>query len=105
MENKLKEKYHKVREITSLKDMLNSSVQLYSERPAFLIKKVKGGEYCQITYAQVKNDVDALGTKLISMGLKDAKIAVIGENCYEWVISYFATVNGAGVVVSLWIRS
>ncbi len=101
MENKVKGKYHKVREIKSLKDLLNSSVQLYSERPAFWVKKVKGGKYCQITYAQVKNDVDALGTKLISMGLKDEKIAVIGENCYEWIISYFAVVNGTGVVVPL----
>jgi len=101
MENNLKAKYHEVREITSLKDMLNSSVKLYSERPAFLVKKEKGGEYQQITYAQVKNDVDALGTKLISMGLKDAKIAVIGENCYEWVVAYYAAVNGTGVVVPL----
>ena len=101
MENKLKDKYHEVRNITSLKDLLNSSVELYKDRPAFLIKKVKGGEYQQITYAQVKNDVEALGTKLISMGLKDEKVAVIGENCYEWIASYFAVVNGAGVVVPL----
>ncbi|MDF2655018.1 MAG: long-chain fatty acid--CoA ligase [Bacillota bacterium] len=101
MENKLKEKYHEVRTITSLKDMLNSSVQLFKDRPAFLTKKAKGGAYQNITYSQVKNDVDALGTKLISMGLKDAKIAVIGENCYEWIASYFAVVNGAGVVVPL----
>jgi Long-chain acyl-CoA synthetases (AMP-forming) len=101
MENKLKSKYHEIREIKSLKDLLNSSVRLYSERPAFLVKKVKGGPYCHINYAQVKNDVDALGTKLIDMGLKDAKIAVIGENCYEWAASYFAAVNGVGVVVPL----
>lgn len=101
MENKLKAKYHEVREIESLKDLLNSSVRLYSERPAFLVKKEKGGDYFQITYAQVKHDVDALGTKLISMGLKDAKIAIIGENCYEWIASYFAAVNGTGVVVPL----
>jgi len=101
MENKLKAKYHEIREIESLKDMLNSSVRLYSERPAFLVKKEKSGDYFQITYAQVKHDVDALGTKLISMGLKDAKIAIIGENCYEWIISYFAAVNGTGIVVPL----
>ena len=99
MENTLK--YHEVRKIVSLKDMLNSSAELYSERPAFLTKKVKGGEYCMITYEQFKNDVDALGTKLISMGLKDAKIAVIGENCYEWIASYYAVVNGVGTVVPL----
>ena len=101
MENKLKAKYHEIREIETLKDMLNSSVRLYSERPAFLVKKEKGGDYFQITYAQFKHDVDALGTKLISMGLKDAKIAIIGENCYEWTASYFAAVNGTCIVVPL----
>ncbi|MDD4565072.1 MAG: AMP-binding protein [Eubacteriales bacterium] len=97
----LEKKYHQVREITTLKDMLNSSVQLYSEKPAFLVKKDKGGEYFQIKYKQVGHDVDALGTKLIEMGLKDAKIAIIGENCYEWVVSYYAVANGTGVVVPL----
>ena len=81
--------------------MMDSSVRLYSERPAFLVKKEKGGEYQKISYAQVKNDIDALGTKLISLGLKDSMIAVIGENCYEWVASYYAVVNGTGVVVPL----
>jgi len=97
----LERMYHKVREITTLKDLLDSSVQLYSERPAFLIKKSKGGEYFPITYKQVGHDVNALGTKLLNMGLKDSKIAIIGENCYEWIISYYAVVNGTGVVVPL----
>lgn len=101
MDNKLKEKYHEVREIKTLKDMMDSSVRLYSERPAFLVKKEKGGEYHQISYALAKNDIDAIGTKLLSLGLKDSKIAVIGENCYEWIASYFAVVNGTGVVVPL----
>ncbi len=101
MENNLKAKYHGIREIRSLKDMLDSSVRLYADRTAFLVKKTKGGDYFHITYAQVKNDVDSLGTKLIEMGLKDSKIAVIGENCYEWIASYFAVVNGAGIVVPL----
>lgn len=94
-------RYHEVREISTLKEMLNSSVSLYSERPAFLVKKVKAGEYFPITFSQVGHDVDALGTKLMEMGLKDAKIAIIGENCYEWVVSYYAVVNGTGIVVPL----
>jgi len=99
--NNMKEKYYEVRKVVSLKDMLNSSAELYANNTAFLVKKEKGREYLEIKYSQVKNDVDALGTKLIAMGLKDAKIAVIGENCYEWIISYFAIVNGAGIAVPL----
>lgn len=93
--------FHKVDEITSLKHMLKLSAGKYGERPAFLIKKEKGGDYEQIKYAQLNNDVDALGTALIHLGLSDLKIAIIGENCYEWIVAYLAVVNGVGTVVPL----
>ena len=101
MDNKIPDKFRQLRPMTSLKDMLNGSAELYAERPAFLVKKEKGGDYYEVKYAQVKHDVDALGTKLLELGLADAKIAVIGENCYEWIASYFAVVNGTGIVVPL----
>lgn len=101
MDNKIPDKFRQLRPMTSLKDMLNGSAELYAERPAFLVKKEKGGDYYEVKYAQLKHDVDALGTKLLELGLKDAKIAVIGENCYEWIASYFAVVNGTGIVVPL----
>ncbi|WP_027399359.1 AMP-dependent synthetase/ligase [Anaerovorax odorimutans] len=101
MSNLSKENDYEIRIVTSLKDMLNSSVDLYSNRSAFLVKKEKGGKYIEKSYKQFKEDVDALGTKLLEMGLKDSKIAVIGENCYSWIVTYFATVNGTGVIVPL----
>ncbi|MGI6731059.1 MAG: AMP-dependent synthetase/ligase [Anaerovoracaceae bacterium] len=94
-------KFFSNRHISSLKDMLNSSVELYKGNTAFLVKKEKGGDYFHIKYSLLKNDVDALGTKLLDMGLKDAKIAIVGENCYEWIATYFSVINGVGVVVPL----
>lgn len=41
------------------------------------------------------------GTALIDMGLKNKRIAVIGENCMEWELAYLAIVCGTGVVVPL----
>ena len=35
------------------------------------------------------------------MGLRDSKVAVIGENSYKWVVSYLAVANGTGVIVPL----
>jgi long-chain acyl-CoA synthetase len=90
----------KVREIRDLKDMLEQSVKLFGERDAFWIK-TKNGNYEGVTYKDFKNEVDALGTALIDMGLKDKFIAVIGENRYEWCLSYLAVVNGTGIVVPL----
>lgn len=58
-------------------------------------------EVIEITAEQFKAHIEALGTYLYSMGLKDSKIALIGENSYEWIVSYFAIVNGGNVVVPL----
>ncbi len=90
--------FYKVREIRDLKDMLAQSVELYGDRPAFEVKK-KNGEHYEITYTKYAKHIDRLGTALIDMGYKGAKIAVGGDNCYEWCVSYMATVNGTGVVV------
>lgn len=98
---KYKDNFYQFRYIEDLKDMLDTSAQLFSEDPAYMVKDVPGGEYRSITYAELKRDVDALGTKLIEMGLKNKKIAVIGENSYKWVVTYMATVNGTGVIVPL----
>lgn len=101
MNHDVQDRYQDGRRIESLKDMLDSSAALYADRPAFLVKQRKGGDYREISYRQLKNDVDALGTKLLAMGLADKKIALIGENCYEWIVTYLAVANGTGVVVPL----
>lgn len=92
---------YKVREISNLKDMINSSVELYRDRPAFHVKHKEGGSYNQISFTQLKKDMNAFGTKLLQMGLKDAKIAVMAENRYLWAITYLSVVNGLGNIVPL----
>lgn len=92
---------YEVRQISNLKEMLNSSSSLYSEKPAFLVKYKGSDDYSPISFKQYKSDVDAFGTALINLGLKSKKIALIGENRYEWAVSYLATVNGTGVIVPL----
>ena len=93
--------YRDIRPIIDLKQMMESNVELYGGNIAFHVKDKVGGPYRGITYKEAKDDMDALGTALISMGLKGRSIAIIGENRYEWAISYLATVCGAGIVVPL----
>jgi len=95
------ENLYPVRPIKNLKDMLNSSAEIYSSKAAFLSKPKGQSDYVPISYTQYKKDVDAFGTALIDLGLKGSKIALIGENRYEWSISYLSIVNGTGIVVPL----
>ena len=90
-----------VRPIAHLKEMIQESARLYGDNTAFLVKDEKGGAYREITYGKFQEDIDALGTIMMEMGLKDKKIAIIGENCYPWMVAYYATVNGVGVAVPL----
>jgi long-chain acyl-CoA synthetase len=87
-------------QITDLKDMLKKSGEQYGNNIAYKIKK-KNGNYEIITHNEVRKTIDALGTALIDIGLKGKRIAVIGENRYEWEIAYLAIVCGTGIVVPL----
>ncbi len=92
---------YEVRKISSLKELLDTSTALYSERTAFLTKQKGNENYIPVTYKQYKADVDALGTALIDLGLKGGRVAIISENRYEWAVGYMAVVNGTGIVVPL----
>ncbi|MDF2987871.1 MAG: AMP-forming long-chain acyl-CoA synthetase [Eubacterium sp.] len=88
-----------VRTVENLKEMLYQSASIYGDKAAFLLNNK--GENEIVTYSQFKADVDAFGTALLSLGLKDKCIAVIGENRYEWCVSYLSTVGGTGIVVPI----
>lgn len=87
-------------EIKDLKDMLNKTEKLYADRPAYKIK-IEEGKYQVYTHKEVRDMINALGTALINLGLKGKRIAVIGENRYEWEIAYLSIVCGTGIVVPL----
>lgn len=97
-----KNSFYEVREISSLKDMLNQSVEIYADKNAFLVKKNRTDSYNGITYRRFGEEVKALGTAFIDMGLdKSCKIAVVSENRYEWAVTYMAAVNGDAVIVPI----
>ena len=97
----MKEKVHKIVEIEDLKDMLKKSGDLYGKETAYKLKTEIPGEYKIITHKEARDNVDYLGTALIKMGLKGKRVAVIGENRYEWGLAYLAIACGTGIVVPL----
>lgn len=89
-------------EIENLKDIIIKKCDQYKDRVAFLQKDKETNEFKEITYQMLKDDVIAIATALISKyNLKGEKIAVIGENSYNWYASYMAVTTGVGVIVPL----
>lgn len=94
-------KYRESRPITDVKHMIETSADLYGDNTAFMYKEKGSSVYESMTYKEMLKKVNGLGTYLISKGLKDKRIAVVGENCYQWAISYLAAVCGTGIIVPL----
>lgn len=92
---------YEVRKITNLKDMLQQSVELFGEKAAFFVKHKGEDNYIPVTYNQYKHNVDSFGAALIDLGLKGEKIVLIGENRYEWAVTYLSVVNGTGIIVPI----
>lgn len=96
----MSEKLYETVKITDLKDMLNKTKEIYANNVAYKIKESEG-QYKTFTHKEIREMIDGLGTALIDMKLKDKRIAVIGENRYEWEIAYLSVVCGTGIVVPL----
>ena len=99
---KLEKKFHEFRD---LRDLLKTSAEKYADKVAFVTKiknkETKEVNYINTTYAKLFDAMGHLGTALIDCGYKDKRIAVIGENSYNWCLAYFAASCGVGVTVPL----
>ena len=100
MKNQLRE----VPKFENIKEIIYNSVKLYPENIAYTIKEKKEEnkvEYKNITYTQLLEDINALGTALYQKGLQGKRIAIIGKNQYHWAISHLACLLGGIVSVPL----
>ena len=101
-----KEKYeiYESKDYQNIREVIQDPVSKYPENIAFRIKEKNDGKtvtYKDITYKKFQEQINALGTELINMGLKNKRIAIISKNRYEWVLSYLAVLNGTGIAVPL----
>jgi len=91
---------YKPKKTRDIKELVNRAYSLYPGKIAFkeLSDEKQVHEY---SYTRLYEDINAFGTKLISMDMKGKHIAIIGENSYAWVLSYLTVINGVGVAVPL----
>jgi len=87
-------------QLETLKEMNRFVAQRYEDEAAFVAPR-KGGAEDVISHRTFSDDIDALGTALFAQGLKGCRIAILGGNSYEWIVSYFAVANGGNTVVPL----
>ena len=97
-----KEKYLEAVEYRDIKDILYNSVEKYGENTAYILKhKEKEVTYENISYKRLLEEVNALGTKLFDLGYQNKRIAIVGRNRYEWILTHLANLLGGIVSVPL----
>lgn len=99
---KFVEKSHEIRYLPDIKDIVYYGKENYGDAIAYEDRHFgKEKERRKISYNQLFDDMNALGTALVKRGLKGKKIAVMSENRYDWVLTYYAVACGVGVIIPL----
>lgn len=88
----------------TFRDLVENSAKSYDQDDAFILKhKGKGKEvsYEHISFAEFRNQVEALACAFHKEGYSAEPIAVIGKNSYNWILTYFATLYLGSITVPL----
>lgn len=104
MKIKEKNKFRDIPKIDTIKEIIYNSVKLYPNEIAFVTKvkkEDKSIEYINHTYTDLLNDINAFGTGLYDLKLKEKRVAIVGRNRYEWVVTHISNLFGGIVSVPI----
>ena len=86
--------------IDDMRSLVEEAAQNFSDSTAISYKeKYSDKEVKKVSFTQWRDDVRNLGTALISRGLREENIAIVGENSYGWCCSFFAVMAIGSVTV------
>ena len=85
--------------LTNLRRLVDWNAEQRPEDVAFRYSDRK--QPVSVSYARFRDEVNALGAYFANQGLCNAKIAVLGENSYPWILTYFAVVLSGNIIVPI----
>ena len=87
MNKKMDKNYplYDVEPFKDFKEMISQRVLAHPDKAAFRFTVNK--EDKSVTYKEHQDNMNALGTAIAHLGLHNAKVAMVGENCYEWILT------------------
>lgn len=89
-----------VPQVKNFKELIENSVKLYGNEPAFKLRNSDGSLY-DINYISFKEDIYALGVAITDLGWLGKQVAIMGLNSYNWVMTYLAVQIGGGCTVPI----
>ena len=91
--------FYEVPQFTMISELLELTKTKYGEKIIFRTKKKKSDE--AVSYNRLYDDVMKLATHFHQTYGERTRIAVIGENSYEWIVTYFAVVCSNNIIVPI----
>ena len=85
----------------TVKEIIVKGAKKGGDKRQFVFLDKKKNE-CERSFNQTWNEIAAIGTFFYGRGLDGKKkIAIIGENCFEWMVIYYATLVGGNITVPM----
>ncbi|MFR2534969.1 MAG: AMP-dependent synthetase/ligase [Clostridia bacterium] len=100
----MKNKQSFLKNITNYRQLVEHIANSYTNQIAFRYKGKNNDKeitYIEKTYQQFTKDIKSFATSLLTRGFQGKRIAVIGNNRYEWCVTYLAVTCGNMVIVPL----
>ena len=96
---KSKRKLYEGEVLKDYRELVNRYKSRYVNNVAFEYRHdVHDEKTIKVTYAEFANDIEALGSSLLTLNMENKRVAIIAPNRYEWCVSYLA-VGTAGLTV------
>lgn len=99
-----KQTYFEATEFNNIKEILYDAVKRIPNNIAYIIKNANetgDKKYRNITYKEFLKLVNNLGTAFFKKGYKGKRIAIVGRNRFEWVLTHFSNLLGGIVSVPI----
>ena len=86
---------------TDIRDLVVRTCDKYSELDAFIFRRSPKLSEVHRSFFEYGNDIKGLATYILNSKYAGDRLAVVGENAYEWFVSYNAILSSGAVGVPL----
>lgn len=85
--------------LTNFRQLVDTNADAYPQDIAFQFQRNR--QLVSITYQKFRDDIQTLSSYFYQQGLSRSKIAVLGENSYEWILTYFSAVMSNNIIIPI----
>jgi len=86
---------------SNIRELILTSCDRNAALDAFIFRRNPKQSETHRSYAEFGEDIKDLGTYIVNSKYSGGKLAVVGENCYEWFVTYISILSSNSIGVPL----